>query len=277
METETDIEFTSEVKKGVASYKNIIKRIKHARYRIAHFKNWYLLFPPFNRMEGERVLNLREGTRFIVRSVYSKEGNTDFSILREVWMGTAKHYGDLLDTDCIFDIGAHVGASAIYLTKHTNAKIYAFEPDKDNFRILKRNVELNGLQNRIIPLNIAVWKKDEIVKLSVHATNKGGHSITKTYENAHTYEVQAKTISTILREHNISRVSFLKCDVEGAEFEIFHNTPQEVFDKIDSGMIELHGKNQETYRVLKSFIQSKGYTTEFVVANMQRPDLRFYR
>ncbi len=46
------------------------------------------------------------------------------------------------DGDCILDVGANTGLFVLYLNKIlSNARVYAFEPVPETFRVLRRNVE----------------------------------------------------------------------------------------------------------------------------------------
>jgi FkbM family methyltransferase len=257
--------------------KPLKKKIQHAAWRIKHFKNWHILFPPLNRQKRTRTLLFRDGTRFRVRDVISQGSTNDFSILREVWSGTSKTYPNLSDKDVIFDIGAHIGASTIYIAKNTKAKIYAFEPDRENFNLLSLNIRLNNLNNRVFAFPIALWKEDTDIALSVHPQNKGGHSIAKHHEGSKVVSVQAKTFESFMRGQGIERISFLKCDIEGAEFELFQHTPRSVFDRIDGGLIELHGRDHARYAEIREFLRSMGYRAEFTGTHLQRPELIFHR
>lgn len=254
-----------------------LKKIKHAAWRVKQFENWHRLFFPFNRINGRVVLRFRDGTKFLVRDVLKKGTTTDFSTLKEVWSGTTKTYPNLSDHDVIFDIGAHIGASTIWLAKNSKARIYAFEPDPENYKILCKNISLNDLSGRVIPVQIALWKEDTEIALSVHPQNKGGHSIAKTHAGTTSVRVTARTIGTFMKLNKIDHISFLKCDVEGAEFELFQNTPREVFDKIGGGLIELHGRDHTKYAEIKQFLRDMGYRAEFTGTHFQRPELLFSR
>jgi hypothetical protein len=63
------------------------------------------------------------------------------------------------NNDVIFDIGANIGWYSIHLSKKlTGANIYSFEPIPETFSKLKRNVELNKMDNINI-VNIAFSDK----------------------------------------------------------------------------------------------------------------------
>jgi FkbM family methyltransferase len=58
--------------------------------------------------------------------------------------------------DTVVDIGAHVGVVSIYLAKKFPfIKIYAIEPEPENFACLTRNIEANGATN-VVAINKAV-------------------------------------------------------------------------------------------------------------------------
>lgn len=61
------------------------------------------------------------------------------------------------ENSVIFDIGANIGNHSIYWCIRRNvSKIYAFEPVRDTFEILKRNIELNGLRDKVVLHNIGL-------------------------------------------------------------------------------------------------------------------------
>jgi len=64
---------------------------------------------------------------------------------------------NLASGSVIYDVGAYVGMYSIVLAnKVANSLVYAFEPNQDVFIRLVRNIRLMGLQDKIIPMNIAL-------------------------------------------------------------------------------------------------------------------------
>ena len=57
--------------------------------------------------------------------------------------------GLLRPGDVAVDVGAMIGYYTVILAKHVEAdgRVFAFEPDPDNFALLESNVELNGYAN----------------------------------------------------------------------------------------------------------------------------------
>ena len=73
------------------------------------------------------------------------------------------------------DIGANIGYYTLLLAKICK-KVYAIEPDKMCFEILKKNVEENKLKN-VILINKAVSDKKEKVEFFVDSENYGNGRI----------------------------------------------------------------------------------------------------
>lgn len=54
--------------------------------------------------------------------------------------------------DVVFDVGAHIGSFALKAARLVGEEglVVALEPELENYRILKENIELNGLENVVL-------------------------------------------------------------------------------------------------------------------------------
>ena len=154
----------------------------------------------------------------------------------------------------IIDAGANIGLASIYFTnKFPNTKIISLEPEKANFEMLQRNVKS---YKNIIPLNAALWCKNEEVELidaglgtdgyltlnqneinNIYNSNSANES-NKDYLHKN-YKVPGKTVDKIIEDFNLENLDILKLDIEGSEKELFENSSSWI-DKINSIAIELH-------------------------------------
>lgn len=75
--------------------------------------------------------------------------------------------------DLLWDIGANVGVFSLYAALKRQCRVYAFEPGSANYFVLNRNIELNGAQDRISALCIAVAEKSEFDVLNMRTTVPG--------------------------------------------------------------------------------------------------------
>ena len=68
--------------------------------------------------------------------------------------------GKVIKSKSMLDIGSNIGNHTLYFLNECGAKfVYCFEPAIDTFEILKRNIEINHLENRTGLFNVGVGSK----------------------------------------------------------------------------------------------------------------------
>ena len=70
------------------------------------------------------------------------------------------------ESDCFFDIGAHVGIVTLAVAKNIkkNGVIYAFEPSKVNLKFLKYHIACNKIKNvKIVDKLVSSSEKKKII------------------------------------------------------------------------------------------------------------------
>lgn len=153
----------------------------------------------------------------------------------------------------IFDCGSNIGLSVLYFKKiFPPSQIIAFEPDSNNFSILKRNIESNQLNN--IQLNqAAVWINDEEISFKVNES-EASHILKADSCN----KVKAIRLKTLLNAH--PEIDFLKMDIEGAEAEVIEDC-KDVLHKVKNLFLEYHGKVNETDKLnqLLAIMKNNGF------------------
>ena len=122
---------------------------------------------------------------------------------------------------CI-DIGAHIGYYTLLMSKLVGdrGKVYAFEPDPTNYKLLRQNIDANGIQN-VVAEQKAVWKKKDKIKLYLSPDNTGDHRIYQANVQPHPtnrqeVEVEAIRLDTYFAKID-SKINFIKMDIQGAE------------------------------------------------------------
>jgi len=120
----------------------------------------------------------------------------------------------------VIDAGANIGYFTLLFAKLVGptGKVYAFEPDPDNFSILKGNVELNGLGN-VVLVNRALSDSVGVADLFLSETNKGAHSLFDFNKGKRTIKIETTTIDEYFKDLD-HQVDFVKMDAEGAEGKI---------------------------------------------------------
>ena len=109
----------------------------------------------------------------------------------------------------VFDIGAFKGDTAYFFSKKCSnkARIYAFEPDENNYKVLLKIKDKYKLNN-VIASNILFSNSEtEINFLSMDL-------------NRPAVKMKSTTIDKFVEENNIEKIDYIKMDVEGAERNI---------------------------------------------------------
>lgn len=111
----------------------------------------------------------------------------------------------------VIDAGANIGYYTVLLAKRVK-KVYAFEPDKTAFEILKKNVKVNKLKNVEI-FNKAVGSKKESKFLKTDSENFGNSKVVTSNTKQETRIVR---LDEVIKE----KVDLIKIDVQGYELEV---------------------------------------------------------
>lgn len=182
---------------------------------------------------------------------YIREGSTDEEIINDVRVRNFyldKGFGVFNPGDLVIDVGGHIGAFAIECAIR-GANVNVYEPDKDNFEILVKNIKENNFENKISAFNVAVSNKAGTSKLYIDSQNAGSHSLLKKcvdHESGQAVEVKTAAIKDVLQ----SGCKLLKLDCEGAEYKILNGTD---LSKVQKIVAELHirEKNEELVKYLE--------------------------
>ena len=123
--------------------------------------------------------------------------------------------GKKINNAIFIDIGANIGNHTLYLFNECHAaSSYCFEPVKDTFRILEKNIRLNNLMNKAHLFNIALGQKKGRASLSYYnSCNIGMAQLSNDSEG----EYQVVSLDELEIKDN---VKFVKIDVEGFELEV---------------------------------------------------------
>lgn len=128
-------------------------------------------------------------------------------------------YLDLIKkTNIVFDIGANIGWYSLSAAKQNKkTKVYAFEPIKETFDYLIKNIRFNQLKN-IIPNNIGLSNKNSTASFFINPVHFGSASEKKiTENNTKRIKVDLKKLDDYCQKNKINKIDLVKCDVEGAE------------------------------------------------------------
>lgn len=114
----------------------------------------------------------------------------------------------------VIDIGANIGFWSIECSKFTRGKIFAFEPDPENLKLLRANLDLNHRVNvSVVPK--ACGAQRAVLKLYRSKSNAGDHQLYQTSEKREGVQVEVCSIDEEIGV--LKDLSFVKIDVQGFE------------------------------------------------------------
>ena len=131
----------------------------------------------------------------------------------------------------ILDIGANIGYTATVLARAAQAgrKVYAFEPEPFNFKLLQDTALQPAVAGKIIPLQSAVGAADGTINLWINDRHHADHRVaTEQFRSEHSdlehsgsnqVSVPLVSIDSFLQK-NPAPVSFVKIDVQGYELAV---------------------------------------------------------
>lgn len=173
--------------------------------------------------------------------------------------------------DTVIDIGAHIGLYSVFFAKHTNGKIFSFEPTPSTAAVLRETIRINHCQKNVTVLQAAVADKPGVATFYADdADVHTGNSLVEldlgegsTRKGA--YQVPVTSVDAI-REENKLKIDFLKIDAEGVELDVLKGARNTFLTDRPKGILGLHPfayKNrQETLSGIWKLLQEYRLTVQ---------------
>lgn len=184
----------------------------------------------------------------------------------------------LTDMDVVLDIGANIGLFSKYMYwKRANKCILVEANPFVGHQIdMMLDDDLERSKVYLAPL----YSEKTKVNFRYSTANS---TIGSTYASTDTpeydsltneIELETITIKEIFEENNLDRISLLKCDIEGGEYDLIPNIPDEYMSRIDKFMIEFHmNKNNEIKSILDK-LTSNGFNYRIYQTTMYSAELK---
>jgi FkbM family methyltransferase len=81
----------------------------------------------------------------------------------------------------------------------------------------------------------------------------------KARSDAEVVVVSATTIESVFLGHSVERCRLLKVDCEGSEYDILTKVPDEVLDRVDNMIVEVHPTRKGVPATLKRVLEERGF------------------
>jgi len=163
--------------------------------------------------------------------------------------------------DVVYDIGANLGFFSLVAARliGPEGRVYAFEPAPENAAAIRRNAELNLIEN-VVVIPRAVSSRPGISRLQIvddqswsRLEEFGAHPDTE-----RVLEVETVTIDELVAAGELPPPALVKVDVEGAELAVLEGMRETIDRHRPAIVCELHGTNagfaaamaERSYRVI---------------------------
>lgn len=165
-----------------------------------------------------------------------------FAIFTELFIYNIYHFETKKEKPFIVDCGGNIGLAVFYF-KHLypHAIIECYEPDRETFSILEKNIFKNKLED-VKCINEAISGEAWELEFFSFWDMKGwpGNTLEKTqvnFKNVNSYKVKVTTLS----EKKYDFIDFLKMDIEGSEWKAFEDLDKtDLISKIWRINLEYH-------------------------------------
>jgi FkbM family methyltransferase len=192
------------------------------------------------------MVAMRDGTR-IYLSGHAHDVITVFVIF------VRQDYGRLASADTVVDIGANIGAFALFAARQGANKVIAFEPNSAAHACLRRNVAENGLEGIVHARRLAVTAvAGQSVRFPV-APSPYNRIAGQNEDGGET--VETTSLARIIATEAPGGIDLLKLDCEGGEYDILFASDAPLH-QVHAIRMEYHcGRGGE----LADFLTSRGF------------------
>lgn len=223
---------------------------------------------------------LRNGAHFHL------EGREELKVFWNIFFRSCYHADR--DDHLILDVGANIGMFAIWIALTVpDARIFSLEPWPSTYRRLIRHIEMNGLADRVVPVNLALagecgWRQ-LVGNEGESCANKIQLDKTISSIDAPSHKVPlatCRTLEAVLEDLRIDTLDLLKMDIEGSEYETLLATPPSVLRRIKKINLEYHevpahlGYSKEQ---LFAHLREAGHVADIVVEDEFHTGVALFR
>ncbi|MBY0493934.1 MAG: FkbM family methyltransferase [Cyanobacteria bacterium] len=211
--------------------------------------------------EGVRMVFMTPSrmTKFRVEHIYGKEPCT------LEWIET------FAPEDVMFDVGANVGMYTIWAAATRGCRVFAFEPEGQNYAVLNRNIFANSLQDRVKAYCLALSDTGGLAGLHIARLQAGWsqHFLDGTADRpddplpaAFMQGCVALTLDDLIAMGTIPVPTHLKIDVDGIEHKIIAGAAQLLRrSELRSLLVEVN-LNLAEHRALVNQLRSLDFTVD---------------
>lgn len=167
----------------------------------------------------------------------------------------------------IIDVGAHAGFFVFYCKLlNPKAEIFAVEPEPNNLAQLKKHIKDNKLKDvYVVNGALAGESGERFLEISEDSHN---HKLGDDKLKEKSIKVQAFSFADFCKKNKIKKVSLLKMDIEGGEYEVFENLSTSDFNMVNFLILEYH--NGKEYQKIEEILRENGFGVQVFPSKFDR-------
>lgn len=172
----------------------------------------------------------------------------------------------------VIDVGANAGYfTKIFAKLAPDGKVYSFEPGSYARSIISKVVKVNGLSNvTILPYGLGDKASAQELHLPVKRSGSLGYGLGHIGDdkrvdarNTMSEKIDIRTLDDFVAENNITRVDFIKIDIEGWELRALEGAHSTISKHRPVLMLEMIdrflGRAGDSSRKMWDYLKSFGY------------------
>jgi FkbM family methyltransferase len=159
-----------------------------------------------------------------------------------------KHY----QGGTFIDGGSCLGNHTLFFAKHCNAHVVSIEPIFNSLALQVKMLEMNGLLDKVDVFSVALSDKDGFGSMIRFGDSVGHWKLEKG-----DYEVQIKTLDTIVQEKSLADIRLVKLDIEWSEINALKGATKLIQEQSPAFFIE--SNTQQERNQIMSILEPCGY------------------
>jgi FkbM family methyltransferase len=172
---------------------------------------------------------------------------------------------DMLRPGMVFyDLGANIGFFSLLGARlvGVTGKVFSFEPDSEIASRLRRNIDWNGFKN-VTVVEVGIWSVNgpvNFVASDISSPDRGVGKFVAGERGPNGTPTQCVALDEFVR--NAPPPDVIKCDVEGAEVEVFRGAEKLLESHHPLILCELHSEANEMF--LRVYFRRLGYALKSI-------------
>ena len=170
--------------------------------------------------------------------------------------------------EVLVDVGANVGMYSVWAAKTRGVRVYAFEPEAQNYGLLNRNLVLNSLGEQVKAYCLALSDRAGFGELHLATLDAGGscHSYGERVDFKHepmqprfSQACISARLDDLVRDGIVPQPDHLKIDVDGFEPKVIAGAQQVLqSSRLKSMLVEVN-QNLADHREMVAALNAMGF------------------